>query len=116
MRLSRVRFTVRRMMVAVAVVAVSLNLVMVTWRCFSFSHRATLYSHLASHLSRYAGKYPADTVLPNTIYRRTAKGPTVALTGGGAAKLAAHYDALARKYKHAAAYPWLPIEPDPPPP
>jgi hypothetical protein len=24
--------------------------------------------------------------------------------------------AMARKYSHAARYPWLPIEPDPPPP
>ena len=27
-----------------------------------------------------------------------------------------HHASLARKYEHAARYPWLPVEPDPPPP
>ena len=27
-----------------------------------------------------------------------------------------YHTAMARKYRHAARYPWLPVEPDPPPP
>jgi hypothetical protein len=26
------------------------------------------------------------------------------------------HDSMARKYEHAARYPWLPVEPDPPAP
>jgi hypothetical protein len=29
---------------------------------------------------------------------------------------AEHHSSLARKYEHAAQYPWLPVEPDPPEP
>jgi hypothetical protein len=32
------------------------------------------------------------------------------------ARMAAHYAALVRKYERAARYPWLPLEPDPPQP
>jgi hypothetical protein len=32
------------------------------------------------------------------------------------ARETAYFGALARKYRHAARYPWLPLEPDPPGP
>ena len=32
------------------------------------------------------------------------------------ARLGAHYESLTRKYQHAARYPWLSVEPDPPEP
>jgi hypothetical protein len=34
----------------------------------------------------------------------------------GERTLARHYDALAAKYRDAARFPWLPVEPDPPQP
>ena len=40
--------------------------------------------------------------------------------GGGVGRLSkagiAYHAAIARKYRHVARYPWLPIEPDPPEP
>jgi hypothetical protein len=31
-------------------------------------------------------------------------------------RLSEHYDGLSEKYRRAASHPWLPVEPDPPPP
>jgi hypothetical protein len=31
-------------------------------------------------------------------------------------RLIVYYQSLASKYQHAARYPWLPVEPDPPEP
>jgi hypothetical protein len=37
-------------------------------------------------------------------------------SGGYPLQLVSYHAAMARKYRHAACYPWLPVEPDPPEP
>jgi hypothetical protein len=78
-------------MVAVAVVALLFG-VIVTWRRAAYYMRlAALHEHLAQHL-------------------RSQTGPSADPKG------ADHNERLARLYQRAAARPWLPVEPDPPPP
>jgi hypothetical protein len=113
-KLPRVRFTVRRMMVAVAVVALLIYGGMVR------RHRLSLAAlcEVADRGVRHTG---ASYRLEDGIETlRTVK------TGGGRAltpaevasrsRRAAYWVALGRKYERAALIPWLPISSDPPEP
>ncbi len=101
MKLPRVRFTVRRMMVAVAVVGTAFGSSVVLWR------RAERFRRLAADHGMFRVrvndgpecsmwfKVDGDTTSPvRDEWRR----------------------ALAEKYDRAARYPWLPVAPDPPEP
>ncbi len=88
MRLPRVRFTLRRMMIAVAILAISMAAAL---RWFDLHSRARAYAFWAA-------------VSPMNI-----KGPK-------GERMAMHYDLLRLKYERAARYPWLPVAPDPPEP
>jgi hypothetical protein len=92
MRLPRPRFTVRRLMAAVAVVGLMLG--SSTWlgrRAASFREAAISHRAQAQH----------------------AGGSLSPITG----KLWGRYnEAMADKYEQAARHPWLPVAPDPPEP
>ena len=102
MRLPRVRLTVRRLMVAVAVVALCLT----AWsywdrrdeRYFEFAVKAMSHTTLA---------VAYETGRPiGSLRERARVNP----------RKAAYHAALARKYEYAASRPWLPVLPDPPEP
>jgi hypothetical protein len=93
MRLPRVRFTVRRMMVAVAVVAVATFAFRLLWLSEAYRRRAQEYSWSVFGAMEYS---PHDA--QGTARRE---------------RLINHYRSLAEKYAHAANRPWLPVEPDP---
>ena len=99
MPLPRVRLTIRRLMVAVAVVAVLIaggDLV----------RKAIIYNRLARAYAM--PKY----VSPPAEWPATRR---EALTRFNTAWEA--YDvAMSRKYEYAACHPWLPVAPDPPEP
>ena len=127
MKLPRVRFTVLQMMVAVAVVAISLaapiqlarwrqlarfyatragrldRIVETGWmRYAAMSHEQWLgHCHAIDEVNRKGGGFNGW---------RESYGPEPAF----ARRMAEHVDGLAKKYHHAAAYPWWPVEPDPP--
>jgi hypothetical protein len=172
MRLPRVRFTVRQMMVAVAVVAVVLTIaegVWVHWRRGRYRQMARVYAarersakdhELESReqarlswdsarsaagrvptLSRlaqlrysgpidpgiYGGEYPEPEDLSGhfeslrlfymkeALDRRHEAASRLA-DAAAAAKAVGHFSRLRKKYEGAASRPWLPVEPDPPPP
>ena len=103
MQLSRVRFTVRRLMLLLVVVALLLagEATRRRWDSFasacrtkagSFEHRALVTRH----------SYQA--AIGNVPMNRKLK------------RIEDHYVALARKYEHAARRPWLPVAPDLPEP
>jgi hypothetical protein len=102
MKLPRVRFTVRRMMVAVALVALCLA----AWsywdrrdeRFLEFAVKAMTHTTLARD---YETGRPFGSLL-----ERAPVNP----------RKAAYHAALARKYERAASHPWLPVAPDPPEP
>jgi hypothetical protein len=103
MRLPRVRFTVRRMMIAVVVLGVALK--GVTWlRRRSLEFEARAQYHSARKVWEFAsGK-------DGVCHQRNDFGEEVS-----AEEDRWHYT-LEQKYLIAARYPWLPVEPDPPEP
>lgn len=92
MPVPRVRFTVRRMMVAVAIVA--------GWR----DARRMEYGFRA-----------LDHAVRERAFATGSSGCFTLACAINPRKAAYHAD-LARKYEWAAEYPWLPVPPDPPEP
>ena len=84
------RFTVRRLMVAVAIVALLSGMERLRQRSVAFSSMANY--HVIKN-SCWAGKYAKD-------YEKGA----------------AYHSLMWQKYDRAARYPWLSVEPDPPKP
>src|SRR5262245_54718649 len=106
MKLPRVRFTVRLLVAAVAVVAFILaGADRLRRRRESFQHRAEVFSRksgeafMAAQVTRSGNLFVWD---PRTSPAHEA--------------LSVHYDALRVKYERAAAHPWRPVTPDPPEP
>jgi hypothetical protein len=93
------RMTTRRWMVAVAVVALLLGGIVGVYRLRrwhdGFVYRAQWHSRIVVTLRTRWRVAPNDPVPPRLIV---------------------YYRSLASKYQHAARYPWLPVEPDPPEP
>jgi hypothetical protein len=116
MRLPRVTFTVRRMMVAMAVAAL-------TFAILRFWAVRQLYLEKAGH---HAGFRALVLRSPETIAywesrwtsQREGMPARYPWPGGPpfVPAMAKYHDAMRIKYERAARYPWLPIEPDPPKP
>jgi hypothetical protein len=92
MRLPCVRFTVRRLMVAVAVVAVAAG---------------------GLHLWELRVLYLRTALLHEVLSSLFQEGHACAGRDPGRS---AHHQVLRIKYERAARRPWLPVEPDPPEP
>ena len=100
MRVPRVRFTVRRMMVAVAILAVLMGGMLGAWR------RQERFMRLSRAHSAKAGWLEMEAFGPRSVMNRAER---------SAAMNAVHWhDAVAWRYRHAASRPWLTVEPDPP--
>ena len=125
MRLIRPRFTVRRLMVAVAIVAFALGGLesLRRYRAMvalseSYSQTARMYSatvalvlgdascwdRIPSEKKKIPDPYPFYTLDDAAHHARNSR------------EKARRYRALAAKYERAARHPWLPIAPDPPEP
>jgi hypothetical protein len=103
MRLPRPRFTVRRLMVVVAILALALTVYAGIER-----RRARLQRVAQHHWEKAAANSVVQADANRTIYRASASLRNRQL---------AHYHVnLAYKYANAARYPWLPVAPDPPEP
>ena len=125
MKLPRVRFTVRRMMVAVAVVAVALTLDTMRNRAFTFRRiaekhawREDAFRSGARAILDYQrrlrigelGEFeprPVHPDKPNMSFDEMAE---------DSEQRAGYYARLVAKYRRAARHPWLPVAPDPPEP
>jgi hypothetical protein len=112
MRLPRVRITVQRLMVAVAVMGMVLSLA--HW----FESRA---AWLRACRDFHAGRWSLTIVQPRGEDGRIS-GPLQVTEYGGrpvgglrARRELWNYQ-MFQKYKQAAEHPWLPVEPDPPEP
>lgn len=105
MRLARFRFTVRRLMVVVATVAVVLGLGgmwMRRERYVGLAHAYSLQEQVARDhpgLSQVTKMDRRGKVLLNAFPDKLAR-----------------YTRMRAKYEHAARYPWLHVAPDPPEP
>ena len=110
MRVPRVRFTVRTLMVLVAVVAIILGGMILRQRAASYRQRAAQFGWVATGLRQSAASGNAAFLHP------TPTGPGTPMTQAMSLRWAEYYAGLRAKYEHAALYPWLPVEPDPPEP
>jgi hypothetical protein len=95
MHLSRLipRFTVRRLMVAVAIIGSALGITIERrerFRWIAVHHRAAVPQHIPG-------------IMPLGMEDKDWR-------------LIEWHESMARKYEHAARYPWLPVAPDPPEP
>ncbi len=134
MRLPRVRLTVRRMMVVVAVVAVALAGGLTYRRWAVYRERAAGHAH-AEQLARFLLGGGIAVIRGADGRVEEVNGPVAVRTseaGGGLTEFmilptpgydavalgrrAAYHARLRRKYERASARPWLPVEPDPPGP
>jgi Tfp pilus assembly protein FimT len=113
-----VRFTLRRLLIVIALLAVLIAAGLEGARA---TRRAREYRQIAvahaafrdlslgeaeAYRYVYIHKAPADSRAGTDLLRSEAKERA----------LARHYEALSAKYRRAARFPWLPVEPDPPQP
>lgn len=100
----RVRFTVRRMMVAVAVAALTLGVIV------GLQNRHQRFRRIAEdHRSRM--------IAWEEVGRSEATRKRFDLSGQQVSLAAHHWHLqMAENYEHAARRPWLPVAPDPPEP
>jgi hypothetical protein len=103
------RFTIRRMMVVVAVVCVLFGTTAGLLRRRSWLQRRAEY---------YGREASRELMMGMTITRAATFSPSpMELRMQDAyLELSDYYAALELKYKRAALHPWLPVGPDPPPP
>jgi hypothetical protein len=106
MILPRVRFTVRRMMIAVAVLAIG---------CGATRWMAEMRARSAAHRQRASEFY--GFMFRVGSFSRTADGRSVDLSDNENKRLMDDWELrMVAKYLRLSYYPWLTAEPDPPPP
>jgi hypothetical protein len=97
MRIPRVRFTVRRMMIAVAIVALALSFFVWNRRMARLSMEYDMQSLTYRGSGGPRPRFPVPIPSPLTDRERWE-------------------DEMAARYRRAARYPWLPVAPDSPQP
>jgi hypothetical protein len=103
MILPHARFTVRRLMIAVAVFALLLGAMALRQRRSHFQALADYHAFQARHIRSSHG----SMIQPSGAY--------VHIPLGSSSRAEYHKD-MGGKYGYAASHPWLPVEPDPPVP
>ena len=96
MKLPRVRFTVRRMMIAVMITAVLIWAERLRRLSKGYEERAESLGWEVFGASEYSPHGPEDAAHQRALVN--------------------HYRMLEDKYNRASKRPWLPVEPDPPEP
>ena len=115
MKLPRVRLTIRRMMVAVAIVAIALEGSIVWIRYRYSSKRALDLTKQIRYLHGFAAKAPSPTtVIRGFVIELNPGAEPVPATGETIKEWTTYLDGLARKAERESRHPWLTIEPDPP--
>ena len=100
------RMTTRWWMIAVVVVG---------WACM-LEHRRRSFTALAAYHQSKLAVMEVDIETSKGIRRHWYLDQTGYAMTADELKAAEWHKPLAEKYRHAARYPWLPVEPDPPPP
>jgi hypothetical protein len=120
MRRLRVRFTIRRLMIAVALVAVSIA----AWKEYHRCMRLQLeYRIRAEIFDLRAGLERTKREHPNLRYEiacrlslPTPPKPEPPLSQADYDARMRYYTSMQAKYERAARFPWWPVAPDPPEP
>jgi hypothetical protein len=114
MKLPRVRFTVRRMMLAVAIVALTLE-GSIVWNRYTYCrNRTAMLAAQVAYLRGFAAKAPSPkAVIRGFVIELRPGTPPVQATGETIRDWTAYLETLARKAERESRRPWLPVEPDP---
>jgi hypothetical protein len=115
MRLPRLRFTVRRLLVAVAVIA-ALWCAERMRQQRATQQRSEYYQASAALYRMFGRQFREAYATRSANVFAIQHGPTFAATPALRLKWARHYESLASKYEDAVSHPWEPVPPDPPPP
>lgn len=113
------RLNIRSIMTIVAVVA--LTIAASGWMKHARAYRDNAWWHavraerLRTDLPRLEEIHRYDQSHPDELRLLCGSAPR-ALSPERARSSIAYHESLRRKYEHAARYPWLGVEPDPPPP
>ena len=110
MKLPRPRFTVRRLMIAVAIVASVFALIAYPNRIRA--HRLDLATYHGNHLIGVTINTSYEDGRPIETYFREDGSPMP----DSEFRIRQWHERLFVKYCEAALHPWLPVEPDPPEP
>jgi hypothetical protein len=125
MRLPRVRFTIRRIMIVVASVALLMGGVRLLWLRSVYQKAAlahAAYENLARTLQRMVENEGKDERELEIAFGMKVEPESEAVKAKRAAdarvnqKTAEYHAAMKHKYEQAASSPWIPITPDPPRP
>src|SRR4051812_27431127 len=101
----RLRFTIRRMMIVVIVLAVALGVF--RYRCNALARLARSHRRTAEESVSTLDRFVESEIPRDSNYQKTKL---------FLVRLAEYRWNLADKYAYAASHPWLSIEPDPPEP
>ena len=124
MRIPRVRFTIRLLMIVVAVVGVFLTVARLVYFWRHYEVIAAMHASKEATYVRQAQGYErrhdwcAQQATIANLQSESIRWGRLASSSGATAhylrQLAADESRLKRTYERAARYPWLPVEPDPP--
>jgi type II secretory pathway pseudopilin PulG len=125
MRLPRVRFTIRRIMIVVAIVALLMGGMRLLWlrsvyRKAALAHAT--FENLARTLQRMVENEGKDERELEIAFGMKVESESEVVKAKRAAdarvnqKTAEYHAAQRQKYERAASRPWVPIAPDSPPP
>ena len=114
MKIPRIRFTVRRMMVAVAVLALAFGIARLWWARQRYLEKAAGHASFRAYLLRspenikhWEERWTSGREGKPARYPWPAGPPFVPA-------IAEYHEAMRLKYERAARYPWLSVAPDPP--
>jgi hypothetical protein len=110
------RMTTRWWMVAVVITGLLLGTLRIKRRRDYFLSRAQDYASLEVASQRIEDAINNELNLCTTDTQFKSYIPRLLKDIAHADQEIGYYTAMARKYRHASRYPWLPVEPDPPAP
>jgi hypothetical protein len=117
MRLPRVRFTIKRMLLAIAVLALLMFGVRMAWLSTVYRRAAARHRNREAVLREIVRLMRDNEEKANEIFGRTLtpeeKAQQTSRNQSDDAGIE-YYSQMRRKYDRAAARPWLAVEPDPP--
>jgi Tfp pilus assembly protein PilE len=124
MPIPRVRFTIRLLMIAVAVVAAFLTAARLAYFCRHYQTLASMHASKAADYLQQAEKFERKqewtSRASTTAGQQAGTWERMATVSGAMSqklrRLASHESRLKQNYERVSRRPWLPVAPDPPEP
>ena len=111
MKIPRPRFTVRHLMVAVAIIALLSGVIALLIQSERYRQRAVYHSKMETDAEHLMNFYRGDLVMKRGEDREDFPAKLARFT-----KKNIYHSEMKRKWEGAARRPWISVEPDPPQP